>query len=271
MFGCTRLAAACALMALGTVTDAAALSVDRVVLVQPILLTSNGVSAYAPYAEYESALDKIWAQAGLDLSFLSAVMHEDPANMSLAIEELVASEPGREASFFAGSHGQSLDPLVVNMWFARSITSGFSFDSILGVTNAIFDSLGQPTFMNEVVMAEATFPGNYHAMAHELGHVFGLEHVDPANESCAGGDASNLMAACAGLGFSGSIDDIVPDGDSFFELTSAQIAAVRLSPYAQPVSAVPLPPAMLLFAGGLCGMLLAQLKRPAAQAGSAAD
>jgi hypothetical protein len=246
-----------------TTGNAAALAIDRVALVQPILLTSNGVPALAPYAAFEAGLDKIWAQAGIAVSFLPAVTHEDPANMVLDLEELVATEPGREPTFFAGFHGQSPDPLAVDMWFVNSITSHFSSGDILGVTNAILDRFGQPAYVNEIVMSAATFPEHAYAMAHELGHVFGLGHIDATYESCAGGDASNLMAACTGIGFSGSMDDIAPDGQAFFELTSAQVSAVRLSPFAQPLPAVPLPPALILFTGGLVGILLSHRQRTA--------
>lgn len=200
----------------------------RQLFVQPIqVCDDNGVNC-ADMQFYEDITDKIWAQAGIDITFLTPNRLNSSTYLSIAPNPDTAF-PFTNYEFYQlsftggpGAFGRHPDSGTergpINIWFVDQIesTSGL----VLGTA-----WVGS----NGVLISDETFSfnsglGRIDTIAHEIGHNLGLRH-----RTFGAGGSNNLMTTGTVRNIPGSIDDITPDGANLDQLTQSQIDEARAS------------------------------------------
>lgn len=209
---------------------AAAVPIDRQVVIQPIQVCNNDGTNCSNSALqlFEPVGDKIWDQAGIDLNFLPFQTQNSTALNTLNFD----TEFGGAA---AGT--------TIRMLFVDSITD--------------CDGPGTGIFgcgfidANGVAIADNVFSfnsgiGRLDTIAHELGHNLSLGHT-----TFGAGGTLNLMTSGASRTIPSSINDVFPDGAMTDQLTQAQIDEARASAFAQAVAE---PSTLVLLGAGLVGV-----------------
>jgi hypothetical protein len=190
----------------------------RFVSIQPIQVCDDFGFFCADLALFEEATRKIWAQASIDVSFLSP--NRLNASRFLTID---SQEEFAELSFAGGAGAFGRNPLStrtsgpVSLWFVESIFPFEGFDTLgLGWIdqNGIVIDDDILTFNNGV--------GRLDTVAHELGHNLGLTHG-----GFGAGGGNNLMTDGGFRNSPGSLADITPDGARLDRLTREQIDYAR--------------------------------------------
>jgi hypothetical protein len=211
------------LLATGTAAlFSASLAGASMIMIQPIQVCNDtGLScANAGQELFAEAGNKIWAQAGLSLDFLSFTTFS-----STLYQNLSESSAATFGGLTGAGHGQNADPLVIDMWFVNSISGAYGEGWLGG--NGI--AIGDNVFSD----------GRLDTIAHELGHNLGLDHYDTSDY------ALYLMASGGVRTAPGSLSDITPDGLGTDRLSSTEIATVLGSPFVLD-AAVPEPGTMAL-------------------------
>lgn len=153
---------------------------------------------------FEDIGDKIWAQAGIDLNFLSWTTVDDSSILNSTSHASYSANP---------------DPNIVNIWFIEDLAScggGGSTSTLYGCGGA-----------NKISVTDLVFGfnggiGRLDTISHEIGHILGLGH-----SNFGAGGADNLMTSGSSRSVPSSIADINPDGLGLSKLTQAQIDQAR--------------------------------------------
>jgi hypothetical protein len=232
-------------------TASAALTVNpaqtiiETVTVQPIVVSDDDGANTAEFfgnagqqASIETLIDVIWAQAGIDVIFLTANAYDDTfANQGTSPPGSTFTRPTSDLSTIVNDDNTAgvthANPNVINMFFVN-VAAGFSLLSENTVAGLAF--LGGNGITQYVGSNLLTFPAGIdaiaHVVAHEISHNLGLGH-NSIN--------FNLMQS------GGSSDN---RGE---RLNTTQITTALASNF----SVVPVPPAifLMLTGMGLLGLL----------------
>lgn len=214
-----------------------ALAADKVVKIQPIQLAKDDGSGVVQAAYYEAYAQKIWAQAGITLSFLAPRVLNSTAYYNLDYFDY-------DDLFFDAGHQQNSDPLVINAYFCNSITNASVYGFAL--LNDNFLALD----VNNILGYSAT--GRVDTFAHELGHTLTLEHWDDAHGGEPGAN-KHLMASGGIRLIPQTLANVAPDGTALDLLGASEIADARGSQFAQTLP-VPEPASMFAVGAGILAL-----------------
>ncbi len=237
-------------------------TIDKQVIIQPIQITNGSFYGNQNMRLFEQELDKIWGQAGIDISFNAFTQYNSPNDIVIEYYEL--AEYWGSGEFWTAALSDSSaasDPLTINMWFTDKIW--FPMGYSMGISNSFWDqSTGTVSLgANGIVISDGIFdhsgPGHFSVLAHELGHNLGLFHIDDLLYPTSNDNRRNLMSRDPF--FAGFIDDIYPDGQGVNRLDPGQIEIARNSPFARDYNPIPEPSTFLLFSFGV--LFIAKINR----------
>ena len=205
------------------------------ITIQPIRVTNTAGTIGPTVRLYEPETQKIFAQAGHQVAFLSIRTFMDDMFVSLDPNDFVDLTTG-------AGHQQNADSSVINMFFVNGIVAppgqvifGVGF---LGGNGVAINATAVNAFNGGV--------GRLDTVAHEIGHNLNLDHDD-----FGAGGADNLMTAGASRSVPSSLADITPDGSSLSLLTAAQQTQIAASQFLTDAT-VPEPSTFVVYLVGAC-------------------
>ncbi|MCC2615692.1 hypothetical protein LJ739_05510 [Aestuariibacter halophilus] len=199
--------------------------------IKPIQVCDDAGTTCAGMNFFENFTDKIWAQAGIDINFLSSAqiletdwldvdIDSNPANGELDNEAIAMID------YADANINDSNATLAINMFFVDLLDSSAGFFG-LGCGAPIYAAFC--VNRTGIFISDNIFDINrYDTIAHEIGHVIGLTHG-----GFGAGGAENLMTSGGSRSVPTSLNDISPDGLGLSNLTDAQIAEVYNSRFVQ--------------------------------------
>lgn len=175
------------------------MAITHRVQVQPIIVSNTDGSNTAEYfgnptqqGIIEGFVDTIWAQAGIDVQFLTPNTWNDTfANIGNSSPRPTSDLNTIVTQGDALGFGNS-NPLVLDMYFVEiaagfpdvgeNTANGLAFLGANGITQHVGDNLVSFTAGQEVVAS---------VVAHEIGHNLGLPHIVEAENLMQAGGSSN--------------------------------------------------------------------------------
>jgi hypothetical protein len=242
-----------ALLALGLCADRPLAA--GTILVQPINLCNSGNTVCGDPSEelYSSVTNKIWSQAGLSVSFL-------PWTVSSAANAYLNIDLDSEFYNLDWSSTTWNGSVTVSMWFVPSITWCGSLLS--GTVYGCSEMGGNTAVISSSVFADSRLD----TIAHELGHILGLDHCDssPTPEdvlnhpyACSSPLAHDLMTSGSSRMTPSSIGNVTPDGLGLDRLSADEIRIADSSYHVlADNSPVPEPSGISLALAGVGALLL---------------
>lgn len=240
-----RLATAWAVAA-GCVFSASA-SAGFVLNVKPIQICDDAGANCANSAKklFEAEGDKIWAQAGIDLNFLSWGEIDKTSYLDISVgSNAVIDQESRDVMTAAAGINNTAVTNIINVIFTGSLDSDGGFFGN-GCGGSIFSSYcnnQSGVFIADNVFSYNSGVGRLDTIAHELGHVLNLQHRCVTDE---------LMAQGSCRGIPSSLADITPDGLKLDVLTADDISTAQRSTV---LSTVPEPGSVALAGLALVGL-----------------
>ena len=133
-----------------------------IVNVKPIQVCNDAGASCANAAKtlLEAETDKIWAQASIDINFLAWGTTNET-------DYLLMDDAAEVTAFFTAAPNAAADPKTITMWF---VDHHFSAWGQVNMTGG-----------NKVIIDDEIFAVNrIDTIGHEIGHLLGLLHTDPA-------------------------------------------------------------------------------------------
>jgi len=207
-------------------------------------------------AYFASEVDKIWAQAGINVDF-NFVQNIHSTHFSF-VDDNVVGDGFLDLVNFVG-HG--LSATQVDMFLTHTVAGAYG--------EGWFGAGGLLIAMDDVMAFNGGL-GRIDTIAHELGHNFGL--VQPAQGGDGGGHSpgqpSYLMASGGIRNVPATLANIAPDGLGLDFLPADQIAYARQSSLLHDVP-LPEPDSFALFGLGLLGLAATRRRASANRPASA--
>ena len=166
---------------------------------------------------FETEVDLIWAQAGIDVNFIFG-----GAITNAAWDDV----SGNEFDTVTGSQGHFQSSTVLDMFLTHTVEGRTAYGvGWLGVGGIVIG-------MDDVMGFNSPL-GRIDTIAHEIGHNLGLDHTTNPYELMASGGIRNVPLTSA---------NINPNGLDYDQLSQAQINSTRMSTLLRDYTPSPNPP-----------------------------